>query len=121
MQGWQRDSDPHSEFLGPRWVGASVNHGAFFLKLRLKPLPFALAVGLRIRYLSDLRVSQVPGEIRWIARWQSIAVACVSLAFRLADTTNRVYYSSTEAKKSVPLVTHPRDQNHGAAKLLSRS
>ncbi len=61
MQGWQRDSDPHSEFLGPRWVGASVNHGAFFLKLRLKPLPFALAVGLRIRYLSDLRVSQVPG------------------------------------------------------------
>jgi len=60
--GLQRDNGSYSEFLGPMRVGASANQGAFFVKLRLEPLPLRLAARpQRIRNLSDFAVSQVPG------------------------------------------------------------
>src|ERR1039458_6760996 len=56
------------------------NPGSFFVKLRLKPLPFVLAVRpQRIRNLSDLPFHKCRGEIRWTALWQSKAIACVSV------------------------------------------
>lgn len=53
----------HSEFFGPMRVGASANLGAFFVKLRLKPLPIALAVAsVTDQVPQRLAVSQVPGR-----------------------------------------------------------
>ena len=81
----------HSEFFGPMRVGASANLGAFFVKLRLKPLPFGLAVRpQRIRGLSDLRFPKCRGEIRWTALWRSIAITCISLAFRFGGHSRQL-------------------------------
>lgn len=115
--GLQRDSGSYSEFLGPLRVGASVNLGAFFVKLRLKPLPFGLAARpQRIRCLSDLSFHKCRGEIRWIVSGDPSQLhASLGLPLSAGTPANYRHYAWNGEKKSVAPITHARDGNQGAA------
>ncbi len=81
----------HSEFLGPIRVGASIkNQGAFFAKLRLKPLLFhwqCIRDGLVPQRLA---FHKCRGEIRWTALGDPSHAKCVSLACRFAGHSHQL-------------------------------